>query len=61
MVKYLGILVIIIFILSGLEWLNVIFIPYFERPEPSSIYLLGVGIVALAAFSRRNNKNDTKR
>ena len=61
MLKYLGILVIVIFILSGLEWLDVIFIPYFELPEPSSIYLLGAGIVALATFSRRNNKNDTKR
>ena len=58
--KHLVILVIIVFILFVLEWLNVIFIPYFELPEPSSIYLLGTGIVALAAFSRRNNKNDTK-
>ncbi len=58
--KRFGILIIMVVILFGLEWFNVINIPYVDLPEPSSMYLLGTGIIALVVFGRRTIKSNTK-
>lgn len=58
--KCLGILIIMVVILFGLEWFNVINILYVDLPEPSSMFLLGAGFVALIAFGRRTKKSNTK-